>query len=332
MGGLYIRSQEVSRLVASELGTNIHNAPSGMAFLRWGVRPAGLHRLDILISGVGRFGNSIIQVLNALHIARCLDSQTVFFHRFDAVSNKDMALDAEISARKLSLSWQPRSRTPRIIWRTYGMALGALLSDPCAADFESARAALAGSLTVELKPPKNSPEENTLTIYLRSGDIYSPNPHVAYGQPPWAFYNAVLAHKPWGAVRLVCEDDVSPVHNLILDWCGSRGLRVIRTGASLADAIDEISQSRFLVSARGTFVPAILYLSKAPRDIYLFHDPPSQLLCADSTNIFTVMDHRGLYVDSLMSTNWTNSDDQRNLMVSYPRSNLSEITRYSQTD
>jgi hypothetical protein len=279
--------------------------------------------LAVLISGVGRLGNSIIQTLNAVHLAQTLGSTTILYHRYDAVDNAVLRFQGGISARKVTRSQSLKERTPQVLWRTYAMRSGALLTDPCASDFSAARMALAKGLVYKLSSARSVWPTTTLTIYLRGGDIYDMNPHPAYGQPPWAFYEKVLSLNTWGEVRLVSEDTASPVHSKIVAWCADRGVSLVNVGATLSEAVAEISRATSLVGARGTFVPAILFLAPTQRTVYLFHDSPHPLLCAATNEIVRIIDHDGAFVEAILSNNWKNSAAQRELMMSYPSSHLS---------
>ncbi len=202
---------------------------------------------------------------------------------------------------------------------------GVLCENPCEENLNDTRAELANKLRLPHPAHKPSRGSSVLTIHLRSGDIFSPNPERNYAQPPWAFYWRILAHKRWSEVRLVSEDSRSPVQRLILSWCATNNIRVVQIGKTLDEAIKEIVNSTSLVLARGTFAPAIAFLSPVTRDIYVFHEKPSSLLCATTNRFFQVKDKEGHYVASLMSKNWRNSSRQRALMVNYPLSSLSPV-------
>lgn len=49
---------------------------------------------------------------------------------------------------------------------------------------------------------------NTLFIHVRSGDLFEPNPHSGYVQPPLSYYTKVIGE--YENVVAVCEDDRNP--------------------------------------------------------------------------------------------------------------------------
>ncbi len=326
LGGLYIESTTLSQALLTKIRTQIPNAPKGKAFVRWGIRFPRQSPPTALIGGVGRLGNSIIQTINALLIARSLGSHSVLFHLFEAVENTSLRLDPHVTARRITLGRRLVDKVPQVIWRTNAMIpTGVLCDNPCEESLKDARAELAGKLRLPQRVNKSSMGSRVLTIHLRSGDIFASNPERNYAQPPWAFYERILAHKSWSEVRLVSEDSRSPVHPLILNWCATNNIRVVENGKTLDGAIKEIVDSTSLVLARGTFAPSITFLSPVTRDIYVFHEEPSSLLCATTNSFFRVKDKEGTYVASLMSKNWRNSRRQRALMVNYPLSSLSLV-------
>lgn len=328
-GGIYVKSEQVSDVIAAQVAKSIQGPPSGSAFVRWGIVPRNFENLSVLITGVGRLGNSIIQILNALLIAQSLKTNSVVYHRFEKVGNQTLLLDTGVTATQIKMLKSKETGKPKVIWRTYAMKPEGVLADPCTRNFRLARESLARSLGIETIQWRNANSAGALTIYLRSGDIFSPNPWKNYGQPPWSFYEKILLSKNWAEVRLVCEDAKTPVSALVLNWCQSRGLKITETGARLSDAITEVTKSTSLVSARGTFVPALLFLSQAKRNLYVFHEPPNPLVCLKNTTVFSVQDLLGEYVNALMSKNWKNTEKQRDLMVSYPPFNLSDVTLHS---
>lgn len=325
-GGIYRVSANRTREISGQLEACIPNCPSGQAYVRLGVGSTGGGTRAILITGIGRLGNSIVQVLNGLLIAQELSANKVYFHVFNAISNRSLRLSPTIDLEQIRFIRDRRLRPPQIIWRTYAMAPFGVLADPCEANFQLTRTELRQSLGLAQTTQAKLPQDSQLTIYLRSGDIFAGPSEPDYGQPPWAFYEKVLEYREWSAVELVAEDHGNPNHGLILKWCEQRGLKVTERGETLPDAIDAVVNSSNLVSARGTFVPSLAFLSEGPKNIFQFHDPKNPLTCREDLTILQVTDKSGEYISSVMSRNWVNSAAQRRLMVSYPKESLSAVS------
>lgn len=322
-GGLYVRSSRWTTDVDTNLRNHIPHVARGSAFLRWGVLRSP-QNLAVLIDGVGRFGNSIAQVLNALEIARKLQSRSILYHRFDAIQNDSVDLGNNISLERVRPFPVARRRPPTIVWRTSAITPAILFCNPCEEWFEKPRIALRNATRVRKFSGTPKQVNRELTIHIRGGDVFSRNPEEMYGQPPWAFYQRVLESQRWERVVVVSEDDRNPVVDHIAQWCLQNGIRPVNAGGSFSSAVEAISMGRNLVSATGTFLPAITYLSGGERVLYQFHVAPSPFVCNRITTVKVVRDRSEHYVKSVMSNNWENSESQKILMVSYPLENLSD--------
>tara|TARA_B110000503_G_C7078789_1_gene384170 strand:- start:65 stop:1129 length:1065 start_codon:yes stop_codon:yes gene_type:complete len=326
-GALYLRSTSATGTIREQLNSGLPEAPSGTAFVRWGRAPkAGRDKapsLAVLISGFGRFGNSILQVLNSYQIARSLSAQEVFYFRYDILQNLNIALAGNVDLIRVTLLEKINQRTPGLIWKTDAMIGQQVLIQPCSP--------LAKGIAQNLAAAINSGSGSrptmggVLTIHLRSGDIFWSNPHRSYGQPPFSYYLRILESKPWEHVILVAEDDQNPCYEMISDWCEKHQKNLEVTGLEFQDTLSAIAGARNLVTGGGTFVPAITYLFPLERTIYTFEHTGEALMCGEEISILNVRDQLGDYARQVLSKNWTNSGIQRELMVSYPPSGLSGI-------
>jgi hypothetical protein len=326
-GGVYRVSESLTTQIQSRLDAAIPGCPSGRAYERIGALPASTASPELLISGIGRLGNSIVQVLNGLSIARQLGSNTVYFHLFDAIGNASLNLTPTLRLQPVRMVRRTLSRPPRVIWRTYAMTPFGVLQNPNDKVFQLAREELRRGLIVLQSPSFAPHKDGVLTIYLRSGDIFAGPSEPDYGQPPWAFYEKVLQFKPWTRVELVTEDDGNPNQEPILRWCRERDIPVDVIGARLEDAVQAVVRSSHLISARGTFVPSLLFLTDDDKEVFQFQDDKNPLMTRKNLTVWRVTDSDGHYVAAVMSRNWANTDAQRALMLDYPADSLSEIVR-----
>lgn len=326
-GGIYKRSESAAAEIEQLLTPSLSHVPSGQAYVRLGARFARNDSRAVLIAGIGRLGNSIVQVVNGFLIAQQLSAKELLFHRFDAIGNNQLRLSKNVALMKLVMSPSRRSQSPRIIWRTYAMTEGGVLSNPCSEEVQGVREALRSGLAVANSLVSEMTGHNVLSIYLRSGDIFSGPSEPDYGQPPWAFYEKVLKFRPWARVELIAEDRGNPNHDLIVKWCTDSNVPLHLAGQDLGDAIRAVAHASNLVTARGTFVPAIVFLSEGPKEVFQFHDERNPLMCRENLTLWRVTDVQGEYASSLLAKNWQNSEEQRKLMVSYPESCLSEVLK-----
>ena len=326
LGAVYVRSEKLGREIQRDLKDVLPSAPPGQAFTRWGLRVKSKSEKALLIAGVGRLGNSILQTLNTTILAQALGSTEAFYHRFDAVNNQPLSLSGNITLSKLPLLSSCKKSRPRLIWRTYALNSDAPLRPPRTAEFSTTRDTLSNALVRARGLAAHNPT-NCLTIYLRSGDVFSDRPEPHYGQPPWAFYERVLQFKAWSRVELVTEDMGNPTHEPIIEWCRKRAIPMDVLGSTLDEAVEAVLRSSNLVSARGTFVPSLLFLTDDDKNVFQFQDERNPLMDGGNLCLWRVTDGNGEYAASLLSRNWANTETQRSLMLAYPADSLSEIVR-----
>lgn len=317
---LYKYSPKLTAQTRLELSARWPHAGSGRALVRVGVRK--IRRNAVLISGFGRLGNSIVQLLNGIELGKAIGAREFLYFRYDAIDNQRIDLGETGQLRRLPIRGKNRASAPDLIWQTDAIfASGGVLFDPCADSLSATREALSSSLGsgIEEEPEPHS----TCTIHLRGGDIFGPSPHPGYGQPPWGYYERILESQTWGRVVLVAEDSLNPCVEKIEEWCAARGVPMTRVGETLDSAISAIRRASVLAMSVGTFVPAILLLGGNAEKAFWFGEEPSELVCVNKLEVALVRDLEGQYTSSIMQGNWANSPSQRDLMVTYDKSRVS---------
>ena len=161
-----------------------------------------------------------------------------------------------------------------------------------------------------------------LVIHLRGGDVFGPRKPASYGQPPLAFYEQILDHESWSAVTVVHQDSNNPVLKPLLESCTTRKIPVTTQSGNVVDDIAVLLGASTLVAGRGTFMPAVVGLSRSVKRVFYFHDKFSIHPPVSGVEIVRIIDAEGTYVRDVLSNNWENSEYQRDLMLTYPQSNL----------
>lgn len=59
----------------------------------------------------------------------------------------------------------------------------------------------------------NKLPENDIVIHIRSGDIFSSNPHPGYIPPPLSYYTKEIDKCKYKKIHIICEDTKNPVVN-----------------------------------------------------------------------------------------------------------------------
>ena len=289
---------------------------------RWLVRSRKMHPVDaLLINGFGRFGNSIIQILNARSIATRCNVSVVLFHRFDLVNNRNLDLSSTIRLEKTSIAGRA-TRPPRVIWATHALDGTRLIDEACSSANARVREVLASAVAPQIAP---SNEQGVLTAHFRSGDIFGPNPHLRYGQPPLSFYQKVVLDRGWSRVDIISEDRLNPCSAALESWCREQKIPVTWSCLDLPQTIARIAGASNIVAGRGTFIPSIVFLFPGERSVFLFEPGEEPLLCDPKLTTQQVKDKQGHYIATVLDGNWTNSAEQRELMVQYPDESLTPL-------
>lgn len=165
-------------------------------------------------------------------------------------------------------------------------------------------------------------ESGHLVIHLRGGDVFGPRKPRSYGQPPLSYYLLVLDDRPWTEVTIVFQDETNPVLAGIVKRCEEKGITMTLQSSTLDEDLPVLLRARTLVAGRGTFIPAVVGLSECASAVYFFEDKFSLDPGKKGVLIRKVLDKDKEYVRRVLSDNWSNSPEQRALMLEYPVSSL----------
>ena len=279
----------------------------------------------VAIRQLGWFGNSLIQLANALAVAEALHVDRLYVEPVWYLRTP-----ATVSAR-----------TDHKILVTQGHDRGSEQDGPIL----EGRFLFDRSLAPLLQPhddpfryvrslrpftcflPGPALPRDHLVIHVRAGDVFSGNDvNRRYGQPPLAYYLAVLDHDRWNTVDVVYEDLGNPVIAPLLEACRSRGLVTRSNTDDLSGTIDHLLRARNLVTGRGTFIPTIAALSENAERLYTFEGEVlpgfERWAVIPGVERYDVHDVDGGYRTTILDDNWRNSTPQRRLMLEYPLGHL----------
>ncbi len=154
-------------------------------------------------------------------------------------------------------------------------------------------------------------DDSTLVIHVRSGDVFGPNPHPGYVQPPLWYYRTIIENRAWKSILLVCQDSLNPVINrLCADY------PIIRINSSTLDTdFSILCSARNLVGSHGTFTHAAFYFSS---NIGRYWIPGSmKRAAADFALAFPEQVSVVKCPGYIKVGEWMNSPEQRNIMLKY---------------
>ena len=106
--------------------------------------------------------------------------------------------------------------------------------------------------------------DNELVVHVRSGDIFSNNPHGGYLQPPLSYYEKCI--KGYDIVHMIAEDTKNPVINELLRKYPTIKFKV----QTLNEDIALILSAKNVVASFSTFIPALLTISTNIKKLYTF--------------------------------------------------------------
>jgi hypothetical protein len=254
----------------------------------------------------------------------CLETgaKEIFYFPNDSTTQASTKAGDNLRLRAILRPEQLSKWAPRTIWRSDFFEPGQMLHTFEERASQTVRPALQSIYASLLEG--ETPETETLTIHLRSGDVFRNRPHPGYGQPPLSFYQRVIDSADWKGVEIVSEDSLNPCQEPILDYLSARGIATSTTGAALAEATRSLARARNLVVSLGTFAPAVLFLSDARKKVFVFGRTIDKIPAGPNHSYWFILDRRGHYVENVLSANWQNSPTQRRMMVDYPRDSLTE--------
>lgn len=172
-----------------------------------------------------------------------------------------------------------------------------------------------------LDPCPPLPDDH-LVVHIRSGDVFRNQGHPLYGQPPLAFYTLVLRKGAWRRVTLVSEDRQNPIIDRLLEASGTTLPPLEYRQASLEEDLKLLLRARSLVGSLGTFMPAVLALSSNVRRVICFGGIWYAATLRQRADVVVVKDVAGHYSRTVLASNWRNDPSQRALMIDYPESAL----------
>jgi hypothetical protein len=180
-------------------------------------------------------------------------------------------------------------------------------------------------------------EDGTMHFHFRSGDVFRVDtPHYTYLQPPLGYYKAALTHAiaHFGVKRavIVYEDMQNPCVAAFMAHLTAQGIEYSACSGSLEDDVIELLGARIVCQSFGTFTESALCLSSNARVTYGFRDVEAfpgatmvrgrgirEILDAKRVAVHVIEDSEPRYLER---DSWINSEEQREIMLSYPEERM----------
>ena len=110
----------------------------------------------------------------------------------------------------------------------------------------------------------NKLPENDIVIHIRSGDIFSSNPHPNYVPPPLSYYTKEIDKYKYEKIHIICEDTINPVVNELRKLYKN----AVYERNTLEKDIRIILGATNIIYSVGTFIPSLMLLSNNNKYLY----------------------------------------------------------------
>jgi hypothetical protein len=206
----------------------------------------------IIIKRWNRFGNSVIQLINILHIAISLNHNIKELKKHDffdigiinnILNNKE---NNNIIQDNHEFFEQGKIKVPSELFKK---------------NKEKVQEILEKSFIIQDIPAL---EKDDLVIHIRSGDIFDKKPHPVYVMPPFSYYKNIIDSVTYNNIILVAEDRKNPVIDKLLTHYPNIKFKI----QSFYKDIQTILGAHNVISSFGTFIPYLLLLSKNIKNLY----------------------------------------------------------------
>jgi hypothetical protein len=170
-------------------------------------------------------------------------------------------------------------------------------------------------------------DNSTLTLNIRSGEIFSSFIHREYGQPPLSYYKRVVRESGAGRVVVVAQDLANPVTVPLIDFVRAQNRELVLFIGGPDRGLEILFASKQLAGGAGSFVWAIQSLSQRIERYWFFDSTYDGCVPARrNVKVGRIFDRPGAYVAAVMRSNWQKLPEQLQLMTEYPEESLSTET------
>lgn len=285
--------------------------------------PTSQDIIGLKVIKYGRMGNNFMQIVNAVHLAKLLKLEYVWAPQLQ-LSNGVTSVKSgavEIFSQEMT--------PPDGLFVT-----GTFFKLPIPSEMRPNNA-LRRDLALECILPfldidetEGEGRDTEIVVHFRSGDIFSPNPHPNYVQPPLAYYTKIISagveENYIDHVHVVAEDDANPCVGALRNWLTQKGIASSYQSSTLKADVSRLRMAKNVVYGTGTFGFGISLISLPIHRIFLFGHTGwyGNLPHVGKAKIYSAGD------DYIQPGSWRNTAEQRRLMIDYPPEGIREVNKY----
>lgn len=249
----------------------------------------------IINSWTGRSGNSILQIIRAIHYAILNNHHIIHFQKHILLNSNKIVLHNE------------RNYNNKNISSTFFYLQEFNISDPEPYIMKEYFQKYVKPI-FKIQNNVDTIHDNSLYIHFRGGDIFSSCPHKAYVQPPLTYYKNTIQN--YDIVKLVCEDKSNPCINELLKH---KNIEYISN--TLENDLYTLSNAYNLVIGFGTFGFLLYLMNPKLENLYIPDFFANELPKGNWGNNIKV--HIVNLPNYIKVGEWKNSDEQRKMMLEY---------------
>ena len=178
--------------------------------------------------------------------------------------------------------------------------------------------------------------DNTLVVHLRSGDVFSPGGgHENYKQPPVAFYQFIFRSRKWSKILFITSleppEHWNPVWTYFLNetnrlnsFIDPKAIVSFQMSSNVQEDLLKLWCARFYVAPFSTFSLMMIYIAPYLKEFYI----SGMGDCKSIDHSPSVTCHHLLLNNYHMfhSGKWSNSPEQREVMITFPLVDVTEDT------
>lgn len=253
----------------------------------------------ITVEPYGRFGNNVIQLIHAIHVAEYLRISKIRleFRQFDT----NVISLCEASGDEMDLCGKYFD-----IGEMYGLypELGRLVH----ADYEriAVRYLKPHLIHAPLSIGHPFDPDKTLVIHIRGGDIFRSRPHPLYTQPPLDMYRQIMLRHADTRRIVLYEDDKNPVVDALKNEYPDASFLSLPLDLTIGALIE----AKYIVSSFGTFVRSILLFNPDFKKVYCVEQMQGWFGGGEREHIARLPGY-------MKHGEWKNIPEQRERMLTY---------------
>ena len=260
------------------------------------------------IRRLGRFGNNVVQIRNAITMA--------LQHGIPRIIHQSHDIIFDVPKKKpCTMSFIHLLMINMGILRLFGLSILYGFMYP-SFDYNLRDSIKVSNLVREYYKQvfnfKYEPHNrNDLVIHVRSGDIFiHKGKHIkGHGQPPYDYYKTIIESGNWDRVIVVAQDELNPIiKKLKNEFNAEFKLNDLKTD------IEQILNANTIVAGNGTFVPGILSLSLGKKKVFYFNY--CKIYRCDLEDGRVQHKTKPINVKGYIK-NWRNTPHQHDIMVNF---------------